>query len=91
MTVRRAARITGRVQGVSFRYYTRQEAERRGLSGWVRNEGDGSVRLEAQGPEGDVEDLLSWAGQGPSSARVADVEVEDRPVDDSETGFQVRH
>ncbi|NRB17607.1 MAG: acylphosphatase [Rhodobacteraceae bacterium] len=44
------ARITGRVQGVTFRAWTRSEAEQRGLSGWVRNEPDGSVRALLIGP-----------------------------------------
>jgi len=49
---RLSARITGRVQGVGFRNFTQMRARQLGVSGWVRNEQDGSVRLEAEGPRG---------------------------------------
>ncbi len=51
-------RIRGRVQGVGFRYWTRDEAWELGLSGWVRNEPDGSVRLQLQGEPPDIEEFL---------------------------------
>lgn len=75
--VRRAATVTGRVQGVSFRYYTELQANRLGLVGWVRNQEDGSVHLEAQGPEDDVEALLRWLRTGSPAAVVDRVEVVD--------------
>ena len=74
--VRRAATVTGRVQGVSFRYYTERQAEALGLTGWVRNHEDGSVRLEAQGPEPAVEALVTWLHHGPPAARVDGVRVD---------------
>jgi len=74
--VRRAATVTGRVQGVSFRYHTVRQAERLGLTGWVRNQEDGSVRLEAQGPQEAVEELLAWLQHGPPAARVDGVRVD---------------
>ena len=89
--IRRAATVRGLVQGVSFRWYTCREAERLGLTGWVRNERDGTVRLEAQGPEADVAALLAWAGHGPAHARVADVVTEERAVVPGEVGFRVEH
>lgn len=68
-------RVDGRVQGVWFRASTQREARSHELSGWVRNESDGSVVLEAQGrPEG-LEELLSWLRDGPPTARVDDLEV----------------
>ncbi len=75
-TVRCAATVTGRVQGVSFRYHTVRQAERLGLTGWVRNHEDGSVRLEAQGPEPAVEELVRWLHHGPPAARVDGVRVD---------------
>lgn len=70
-------RVTGRVQGVSFRWATEQEARRLGVAGWVRNEPDGSVAAYAVGPTDAVDALVAWAHEGPPSARVASVEVTD--------------
>jgi len=84
------ARVSGRVQGVFYRASTVQEAARLGLVGWVRNEPDGSVLIEAQGEREGVEHLLAWCGKGPPGARVSRV---DRDwVDDmsGETTFRVR-
>lgn len=63
-------RITGRVQGVGFRYHARQEALRLELAGWVRNRGDGSVQLVAEGGRGSLTALADWAARGPTGARV---------------------
>jgi acylphosphatase len=68
-------RVTGRVQGVSFRWYAVREADRLGLAGWVRNEPDGSVAAHLEGPEDAVEEMVAWCGHGPPAARVDDVEV----------------
>ena len=67
---RLSARVTGRVQGVYFRAFTRNQAQRLGLGGWVRNEYDGSVRLVAEGPRELLEQLLLAVRRGPSGARV---------------------
>jgi acylphosphatase len=67
-------RVTGRVQGVFFRYSARETAMRLGISGWVRNESDGSVSIEAEGPEPKLNQFLQWCRQGPTSAIVTDVE-----------------
>lgn len=74
--VRRAATVTGRVQGVSFRWYTERRAAELGLTGWVRNHEDGSVRLEVQGPVDAVDELVAWLHEGPTSARVDGVRVD---------------
>lgn len=87
--IRRAATIRGRVQGVSFRWYTREEAERLGVTGWVRNDADGTVRLEVQGDPHDVEALLRWCRDGPPQARVDDLVVEDLPVSGAGAGFAI--
>ena len=81
----------GLVQGVSFRWYTRQEADRLGLVGWVRNEADGTVRLEVQGPEEDVEALVAWVHHGPSHARVTRVDVADLPPTETDIDFSITH
>ena len=77
-------RVTGRVQGVAFRYHAQQEARRLGLTGWVRNEVDGSVELHLEGPHGPVDDMVAWCRQGPTAARVHDVAV--RPAAEVGTG-----
>ena len=69
------ARVTGRVQGVSFRWYTQEQATSLGVVGWVRNEPDGSVLLHAEGEDDAVDALVAWCRTGPSTAKVTDVAV----------------
>ena len=71
------ARITGRVQGVSFRYWTLEEATRLRLDGWVRNRSDGSVEAVFSGPGEAVTEMLDLCHRGPRHARVDNVEVSD--------------
>lgn len=73
--------VTGRVQGVSFRMYAEREAARLGVTGWVRNEPDGSVAIHAEGEEDAVEAFVRWTYEGPSLARVEHVEA--RPAADT--------
>jgi acylphosphatase len=87
--VRRRVTVTGRVQNVTFRDSTQQEAERRGVSGWVRNLPDGSVVAELEGPAAAVDDVVAWMWQGPLLARVADVAVAVVPPTGEES-FEVR-
>lgn len=70
-------RVTGRVQGVSFRAYAAHEAVRLELVGWVRNEPDGSVAVHLQGPDDAVEEMIAWCRHGPPAAGVDRVELED--------------
>jgi acylphosphatase len=69
------ARVTGRVQGVSFRWYAQDQARTLGVRGWVRNEPDGSVLLHAEGDDEAVDSLVEWCRQGPSMAKVSNVAV----------------
>jgi len=69
--------IQGRVQGVWFRESMRSEAERLGVTGWVRNAGDGSVEAVVQGPEAAVDALIAWAHAGPPQARVERIVLAD--------------
>lgn len=68
-------RITGLVQGVSFRFRTREQARRLGVTGWVRNEPDGSVTGHFEGPDDAVDALVAWCGHGPAYAEVDGVSV----------------
>ncbi len=68
-------RVTGRVQGVNFRASAKEKALELGLCGFVRNETDGSVYLEAEGHEEKINELTKWCKQGPSLAHVTNVMV----------------
>ena len=65
--------VTGRVQGVGFRFFTQRAAAKSGVKGWVRNRGDGSVEIEAQAGETVLERFLSDIHAGPPLARVHDM------------------
>ena len=65
--------VEGRVQGVGFRYSTRQRARRLGLVGYVRNRSDGSVEVVCEGPAAKADRLVAWLAEGPPGARVSDV------------------
>lgn len=81
MTVTQHLIITGRVQGVGFRFYMQRKARELGLTGWVRNCRDGSVEAVIQGTSAAVETMIAWARRGPPSAVVADVRVADASGD----------
>lgn len=70
-------RIRGRVQGVFFRSATKAQAEKINLTGFVRNEPDDSVYLEVEGEEELLRQFLDWCRQGPSFARIEDIEVKE--------------
>ena len=75
MKVTRHAIVRGRVQGVGFREYLRREAERLGVTGWVRNRHDGTVEAMVHGSPDEVAQVLNWMRRGPPAARVTDVHV----------------
>lgn len=87
---RLSAIVRGRVQGVGFRYFTRQQALALSVVGWVRNEHDGSVALEAEGPRADLESLLQAIRRGPSAARVSDVDAQWSEAKGTFSQFSVR-
>lgn len=66
--------VRGRVQGVGFRWFVRERARAAGLAGWVRNNADGSVELEASGPAAALAKLRDAVATGPAGARVDDVD-----------------
>jgi len=77
---RRGWRITGRVQGVGYRHFAYSQGNKLGLVGWVRNEPDGSVSAEAQGPIEALEAFEAKLRRGPMLSRVDRVAVEERLV-----------
>jgi acylphosphatase len=83
--------VSGRVQGVAYRASTCTEARRLGVVGWVKNRDDGSVELEAEGPDDMVAALLQWCHQGPPAARVARVAVENIAVTGGDRDFKITY
>lgn len=82
--------VSGRVQGVGFRYYTQRQGERMGLVGWVKNLADGKVEAEAQGVDSDVDRFVEAVKKGPSAARVIDLNVQDIPATQVDDAFEIR-
>ena len=72
--IRLYIRVSGRVQGVGFRWFTSMTAARLNLTGWVRNREDGDVEMEVQGDEGPVEDFVRAVSRGPRYAVVENME-----------------
>lgn len=92
MTAARIARrvvVSGQVQGVFFRDSTRREANRLGLSGWVRNCRDGTVEALFEGEPDAVAEAVRWCRSGPSHAQVEDLRV-NAAESEGRTGFVVR-
>lgn len=91
MKARAHVRISGYVQGVFFRYHTRELAQRLGLRGWVRNTPDDRVEAVFEGEKGAVERMLGFCHRGPSGARVTDVKIKWEQTRGEFSGFEVRY
>ena len=83
--------VHGRVQGVSFRHYTRLRARELGLTGFVRNLWDRTVEVVAEGRRADVEQLLAFLRVGPRAAFVSQVDAKWRPPSHEFDRFEVRY
>ena len=90
MLIRRRYQFYGRVQGVGFRYTARQAAVSLGITGWVRNEYDGSVVMEAQGTPAAIRQLLLELNDG-WYIRIERMEEKELPVEEGEHRFVVLH
>ena len=84
-------RVEGRVQGVGFRYSARRKADLLGLTGWVRNDYDGSVVLFVQGKGSRVAKYLHWLSQGPSMATVTNLVKVPSSPDEELISFEIRY
>ncbi|MCX7141210.1 MAG: acylphosphatase [Proteobacteria bacterium] len=80
--------IHGRVQGVGYRYHFSEQAQRLGITGWVRNRRGGSVEAMIQGTPESIETLVSWARMGPAAAQVERIDI--IPTEGSFAGFELR-
>jgi acylphosphatase len=87
--IARHVRVTGRVQGVFFRAWTKDQAQALGVSGWVRNCPDGRVEAHVEGEPGIVERMISKLRDGPPAANVEDVRTWDVEPCDFDS-FEVR-
>ncbi len=83
--------VHGRVQGVSFRYYTQRRAVELGLTGYVRNQWDGTVEVVAEGQQAKLEELLSFLRVGPRAALVTEVNIRWTAPSLSFDRFEVRY
>lgn len=90
MSARIRLRVSGRVQGVFYRQSTQEQARTLGLSGWVANQEDGSVLIDAQGERERLESLIIWCRKGPPRANVIDLDVEwIEELDPQISGFHI--
>ncbi len=78
-------RVTGRVQGVAFRWDAQHEARRIGVTGWVRNAPDGSGLAHVEGEPDLVNDMVVWLRHGPAAARVSNAAVREAAVSGAST------
>lgn len=85
--IRKHIRFYGWVQGVGFRYRARYAAERVGATGWVRNEYDGSVTMEIQGTEEQIDEVILALERG-TYIRIENIDIQTIPVIDKERGFR---
>jgi acylphosphatase len=83
--------ISGRVQGVGFRYFVHKKAEALNIKGWVKNTPRGSVEVMAQGDETDVETFIDYLRTGPSMARVTNLSKNQMPELENFNRFEVRY
>ncbi len=91
MTTKRVRlKVLGKVQGVFFRQSTKEQASLLQISGWVRNEADGGVLIEAQGSEEQLAKLIDWSRNGPPSAQVDKIEVEWLEIKTQENLFKIQ-
>lgn len=81
--------ITGRVQGVGYRDWTRRQAAELGLKGWVRNESDGTVRALIIGSNAAVAEMARRCWKGPQFASVTDVKTEVATIDEIPADFRI--
>jgi acylphosphatase len=83
-------RISGRVQGVGFRYFALEWAEKLGLVGWVRNDGDGSVESEVEGSRSLVEEYIKQLNIGPRWGHVSQAQVNYKPYEGRYKQFSIK-
>ena len=89
MKIHNEITISGVVQGVGFRFSARNAARIYGISGYVMNLPDGSVFIEAEGPEFNINQFIKWCYEGPPSARIENVSIHESKLKDFKT-FEIK-
>ena len=89
MKTRRHIYFSGTVQGVGFRYRAEHAANMLGVTGWVRNEPDGSVLLEVQGTDEQIDKVLAMVNQG-TYVNIDRITANQIPIEEREYGFHIR-
>lgn len=84
-------KITGKVQGVFFRSNAQEKAESLGLTGYVKNMPDSSVEAVVQGEKDQIESFISWAKEGPSSAKVNNIAINWQPLEKNFSSFRISY
>lgn len=84
-------RIKGRVQGVFFRASAKEAAMNLGVTGWVKNQPDGTVETVAEGKQEALDRFIEWCREGPENASVADVEVDRQEATGEFDTFTIKH
>ena len=82
-------KITGKVQGVGFRFFVQQQAQKLGINGWVSNKSNGDVEALAQGEKADLEQFIAKVKEGPSFSRVEDVSLNWLNEGEQYFGFEI--
>ncbi len=82
--------VKGRVQGVGFRHSTATVARYKGIKGFVKNQPDGTVYIEAEGDQGQLDDFVQWCRKGPGMGNVTELEVETGPLQ-NHPKFQIKY
>lgn len=76
--------VSGRVQGVGFRFFTQEIAQQLGVVGWARNTSDGQVEIKSFGDKETLDQFLNYVKKGPSAARVNDIQTKWKPISQTE-------
>ena len=87
--IRKKIIVYGSVQGVGFRYRARHAADAFGVTGWVRNEADGSVAMELQGTEAQIDQMFQSIERG-TYVRIENMDAKTIPVEEAEYSFKIR-
>ncbi|MEO1051103.1 MAG: acylphosphatase [Bacteroidota bacterium] len=82
--------VKGKVQGVYYRASTKKAADHLGIKGFVRNQPNGDVYIEAEAEEETINEFVTWCWSGPTMARVTDIELSEQPIAGYE-GFVVKY
>lgn len=87
--IRKHMKISGHVQGVGFRFRASHAANGLGITGWVKNEWDGTVEMEAQGTEERINQMLTMINKS-AYILIERIDAEEIPLEESEYGFHIR-